>query len=148
MKAWPQSRATLSPTPLGPVGVDHWWMRNGACTSRIDLPWTEDRHLVETDREASMAAVCGTCPVLATCQDYAATTGASGGFWAGRFRDRASHDTTALFDLDDPNDDPNRGDTGQDREQERRARATRVQRRHRARRRALAGAHEQNSASA
>ena len=68
------------------------WMRYGSCQKRRDLGWIVDRpRLVrdeDFDEEATMAAICGRCPVLAKCAAYVTSHEVTAGFWAGRYRTR------------------------------------------------------------
>ena len=69
-------------------GVDHWWMRDGACTSRTELPWVSDADQVHAEARRRMEDVCISCPVLARCENYVHGAAVTAGFWAGRSRSR------------------------------------------------------------
>jgi hypothetical protein len=70
--------------------ADMDWMRSSACAAPAVavLPWTTDREHVDPADKLAMEATCGSCPVLADCAAYAKAV--SGGFWAGKHRDRPS----------------------------------------------------------
>ncbi len=74
--------------------VDLDWMRDGACVTRADLPWTADTHQLRAADHFAMAAVCAGCPVLAACDRFAAQAHVSAGFWAGRVRDETGRTAT------------------------------------------------------
>ena len=63
------------------------WVDNAACTSRLDLPWTEDANKVTEDDRQAMATVCTACPVAGLCEAYADLLEATAAYWAGRHRD-------------------------------------------------------------
>ena len=63
------------------------WVDSAACTTRPDLPWITDAHLVSRTERQAMSAVCLACPVRSACADTAADTSAEGGFWAGQHRE-------------------------------------------------------------
>lgn len=79
--------------------LDYWltgtpptgWMAQAACRDRPELPWTHDVDALPRVKgvAARMRAVCNGCPVRAECADFAVTTEATGGFWAGRWRSLA-----------------------------------------------------------
>ncbi len=74
-----------APSRREPLDLD--WMRDGACLTRVDLPWTGDSHQLRRADRLTMAAVCAGCPVLASCDRFAAQAHVTAGFWAGRARD-------------------------------------------------------------
>jgi len=69
------------PARYGQVQPDRHWMERGACLKRTDLPWTLDRP--GPQERAQMAALCGSCPVLGECRDFAIHARVTAGFWAG-----------------------------------------------------------------
>lgn len=62
------------------------WMDHAACVSKTYLPWTAEPGEVSEFQQRAMRAVCGTCPVLDTCQGYADARELDAGYWAGRPR--------------------------------------------------------------
>ena len=75
-------------TALPAVIGDNWdWQMHGACRGlSADLFFTPDfeRGRLKRIREASAKAVCGTCPVVAKCLDWALTVGEPYGVWGGK----------------------------------------------------------------
>lgn len=63
------------------------WMRDGACLSRVDLPWIADAEQTTAWDRLAMGTLCQGCPVLADCARHANKQKVTAGFWAGRHRD-------------------------------------------------------------
>lgn len=68
--------------------TDDEWMRRGACKGLTHLffPAPAERPQARERREASARQVCASCPVQATCQDYARDHHEYG-FWGGESED-------------------------------------------------------------
>ena len=77
--------------------IDHDWMSDALCIDRPDLPWLTDGPSPQQYR--AMSSVCGGCPVRDACADYATTANITGGFWAGRHRDRKRYNRNPAGDL-------------------------------------------------
>jgi hypothetical protein len=72
---------------------DEAWMAEAACRNHPGLPWVDDRDRVTVLESVAMTLVCARCPVLGSCDVYAAGTRVGVGFWAGRHRDPYRGDT-------------------------------------------------------
>ncbi|WP_425412299.1 WhiB family transcriptional regulator [Luteipulveratus mongoliensis] len=62
-------------------------MDGAACTTRPDLPWTDDAADVSPWDALSIRETCATCPVRLACAAHAYARGVTGGWWAGADRD-------------------------------------------------------------
>lgn len=62
-----------------PPEVDDSWRRDAACIGQSDLFFIE-----QGTRAKEAKAICGTCPVIEECRDYALRTVPVHGIWAGR----------------------------------------------------------------
>ena len=96
--------------------VDFWaWRSMGACQEHpVELFFhSEDTPRGERRRnEREAAAICGDCPVLQTCRDYALSTGERYGVWGGLTENQRlrihSGRTTELSAYDAGRADPTR----------------------------------------
>jgi hypothetical protein len=61
------------------------WMDQAACLNHPGLGWIKEPRQVGPAEEDRMAVICGRCPVLVNCSNYAVATNATAGFWAGSF---------------------------------------------------------------
>lgn len=84
------SRAPVSvgdrPFRLAEVAAPPAWMTDAACLDSPELPWIEEQDLTRGYPRQVMARICAACPVLVECDQYARSTRAIAGFWAGRTR--------------------------------------------------------------
>lgn len=73
---------------------DQIWVGRAPCSQRQDLPWIADRKPT-LEEFASMAVICGQCPVMRDCAHYAVATnngrGVDGGYYAGAWLPWVSH---------------------------------------------------------
>ena len=63
------------------------WMNHALCLDHPALGWIKDRTEVGLGEEATMAVICGRCPVRLACAAYVERHRITGGFWAGEHRD-------------------------------------------------------------
>lgn len=87
---------TTPPTPTDPgsgrPGLR--WMRRAACADTPQLAWIGPKrgHTIPPAELERMAGICDTCPVRAACAAFADETGATAGFWAGKWHHTRPHD--------------------------------------------------------
>ena len=63
------------------------WMAYALCLDYPALGWIKDSTEVGLGEEATMAVICGRCPVGLACAAYVERNDVTGGFWAGQHRD-------------------------------------------------------------
>jgi WhiB family redox-sensing transcriptional regulator len=74
------SAATL----LAALAVDDGWQELGACVREdADLFFARQGDFGRVSREAEAKARCASCPVLASCLEWALAAGNPSGVWAG-----------------------------------------------------------------
>lgn len=61
-----------------------WHSRSSCSTSPMHRWFAAD--VIPPDVRAELRAICGSCPVLAQCREYAGQARPRAGFWAGRHR--------------------------------------------------------------
>jgi hypothetical protein len=85
-----EDEAGPAPVPLPTPRAPNEWMHEAACAlpEVSGLPWIADHDQVQPADTEAMAAICADCPVRVQCDRFLRPAGVTGGFWAGRHRDR------------------------------------------------------------